>query len=62
MHPQLSMAVSQIHQQELRQAAREARMVSQPRTGTQFAVARRFRVKAETRRPAPAISAQPGTV
>jgi hypothetical protein len=62
MNSQLSFAVSQIQQQELRRVAREARLVSQPKTRAQFAVLRRFRVKAGTRRTAPAITPQPGTV
>ena len=62
MNSQLSFAVSQIQQQELRRAAREARLVSQPRTRAQFAILRRFRVKTGTRRTAPVVTAQPGTV
>lgn len=60
MNSQLLLAVSQIHQQELRQAARQERAVSQPRTRTRFAIARRFRINAGTRRTAP-ISVQPRT-
>lgn len=55
MNSQLSFAVSQIHQHELRQAAREARAASRPRT--RFAFPRRFQVIARTRRTASAISA-----
>lgn len=55
MHSQLSITVSQIHQQELRQAARQARAASQPTTRSERT--RRFRFTARTRQTVPAISA-----
>lgn len=62
MNSQLLLAASQVHQQELRQAAREARAASRPRTPMRFALARRFRVNTGTRRTVPAIAAQHRTV
>ena len=56
MNSQLSFAVSQIHQQELRQAARAARAVSRPRT--RFTLARRLLVSPRLRPTAPALPAQ----
>ena len=62
MNSQLLLAVSQVHQEELRQAAREARLASRPRSRARFAVSRRFRISTRTGRPAPVIPAQARTV
>jgi hypothetical protein len=66
MNSQLLSTVSQIHQQELRQAAsqartaNQARATSQPKTRTERS--RRFRLTLRAPRSAPAISAHAGTV
>jgi hypothetical protein len=62
MNSQLLSAVSQLHQQELRQAAQQARLVRQPRPRTRFGLPRHFRITAHTRQAVPAVSAQPRTV
>lgn len=62
MNSQLSFAVTQIHQQELRQAAAEARSASQPRSRTRLALPRHFRFTARTRPAVAPIATQPRTV
>jgi hypothetical protein len=62
MNSQLLLTVSQIHQQELRHAAAQARLVSQPRPRKRLTLPRHFRVTAGSRQATPAISAEPRTV
>ncbi|HEY1523957.1 MAG TPA: hypothetical protein VGF70_13170 [Solirubrobacteraceae bacterium] len=62
MNSQVLLAVSQIHQQELRQAAQQARLVRQPRRRTRFALPRHLGFTARSRQTVPAISTQPRAV
>jgi hypothetical protein len=56
MNSQLSVAVSQIHQQELRQAAREAQMAG--RTERRHGRSRRFSVTLWAPRSVPVVAAR----